>query len=285
METGGLGGPHSERLLSDYISGIESLLPILPPPLAGASAYRDLRGRVSERDIFAGVKRAFISHLTEALPGIEAGVSASAHPLRSALIAATWGNLLDVAQGRPMPHPEWLLEALTAPLAVDETALFEARAAEAGLVVVFGDNAGETVLDGLMIGHLPPGVEVVYAVRPHPVLNDATAGDALDSGIGVRARILDTGLDAPTVRLGMLSPGLEAVVARADLLLSKGQGNLEGLLGESDPRLYYSFVVKCPVIGDLTGLPEGSGVFVNSRRLPDWGERCLSTSICAASAT
>jgi uncharacterized protein with ATP-grasp and redox domains len=285
MATGGLGGPDAERLLSDYMSGIGSRLPTLPPPLAGASVYRDLRARVRERDIFAGVKRAFIRHLTEALPGIEAGVSASAHPLRSALRASTWGNLLDVAQGRPMPDPDRLLDALFAPLAIDETASFEERAAVARLVVVFGDNAGETVLDGLMIGHLPPGVEVIYAVRPHPVLNDATEGDARDSGIGTRARIVDTGLDAPTIRLGMLSAGLEAEVARADLLLSKGQGNLEGLLGESDPRLYYSFVVKCPVIGDLTGLPEGSGVFVNSRRLPDWGERCLSTSISAASAT
>jgi damage-control phosphatase, subfamily I len=285
METGGLAGKPADELLAGYIREIGDRLPLLPPPLAGAAAYRDLRSRVRDSDIFAGVKRAFILHLTDALPQLEKGVSADPHPLQAALRAATWGNLMDVAQGRPMPDPDRLLGALLAPLAVDETAVFEARAAEARLIVVFGDNAGETVLDGLMIGNLPVQAEVVYAVRPLPVLNDATTQDALDSGIGSRARIMDTGLDAPTVRIGMLSPGLAAEVERADLILSKGQGNLEGLLGESDPRLYYSFVVKCPVIGDLTGLPGGSGVFVSSLRLPDWGERCLSTSISAASAT
>jgi hypothetical protein len=270
MSYGGMESAVADPLLESYVREIGDLLPDNPPPLAGAAAYRDLRGRMPTPDIFYDVKHSFTTGLLEALPGLRSRLCQGPSAGRDSLRASTWGNLLDVAQGRPVPSSSELLGLVAEPLRIDETGEFLDRLSRASTLLVIGDNAGETVLDRLFLEQVPEELAVWYSVRPHPVLNDATAGDAVLAGIEDYAQIIQTGLDAPTVKPGLMDGDFEVVFCNADLVLAKGQGNLEGLLGTSDPRLFYSFVVKCPVISDLTGLPEGSGVFVSSTRLPGW---------------
>ncbi len=270
MALGGLEGAEAAPLLESYIEDIETRLAGLPPPLAGAPAYRDLRERLDGADIFRGIKESFTNALLESLPALREQALGFGDPLAAALRAATWSNLIDVAQGAPIPTVPALLETLFRPLALDETAAFSHLAAGSRNIVVFGDNAGETVLDRLFMEMLPPGPRVTYMVRPLPVMNDATVLDAEEAGIGGLASVAVTGLDAPTASLDLAEPAARRALEEADLILSKGQGNLEGLLGTIDDRLYYSFAVKCDVISDVTGLPRGSGVFAGSRMLPGW---------------
>jgi uncharacterized protein with ATP-grasp and redox domains len=270
MASGGLEPERAERLLAGYVLEIADLLPTTPPPLAGAAVYRDLRGRLASPDIFATIKTTFTSGLLGALPELRSTICAGPSACADALRASTWGNLLDVAQGRAVPSQADILGMVSTPLLLDDTGEFLERLPAATALLVIGDNAGETVLDRLFLELLPSSVRASYAVRPHPVLNDATLEDAEMAGIPGFAEVIPTGLDAPTVRLGLMSDDFEELFSSADLILAKGQGNLEGLLGTCDPRLFYSFVVKCPVISDLTGLPEGSGVFASSLRLPGW---------------
>jgi uncharacterized protein with ATP-grasp and redox domains len=270
MASGGLEPEHAERLLAGYVLEIGELLPTTPPPLAGAAVYRDLRGRLASPDIFASIKKTFTSGLLGALPTLRATICTGPSACANALRASTWGNLLDVAQGRAVPSQADILGMVSTPLLLDDTGEFLERLSAAATLLVVGDNAGETVLDRLFLELLPSTVRASYAVRPCPVLNDATYEDAEMAGISGFAEVIRTGLDAPTVRRGLMSDDFEELFSSADLILAKGQGNLEGLLGICDPRLFYSFVVKCPVISDLTGLPEGSGVFASSLRLPGW---------------
>lgn len=270
MASGGMAGATADALLEGYLGEIERLLPGQPPPLAGARTYRDLRSRMPDPDIFSDVKRSFTLGLLEALPELRRGLGGGRQAVERSLRAATWGNLIDVAQGRPVPSAARVLEMISEPLMMDETAEFLDRLEGASTLLLVGDNAGETVLDRLFLEQLDGPEKVWYSVRPRPVLNDATLEDALLAGIGEYAELIRTGLDAPTVHPGLMGDAFEEAFLRADLVLSKGQGNLEGLLGASDPRLFYSFVVKCPVIAELTGLPESSGVFASSLRLSGW---------------
>jgi len=41
------------------------------------------------------------------------------------------------------------------------------------------------------------------------------------------------------------------------LIISKGQGNLEGLLGKTSKDVYYLLIVKCEVIADVLGVKKG----------------------------
>jgi len=265
---GSAESPELGRALQEALAMVEERLHHHAPPVAGAPGYTYLCRHLGVDDLFAGEKRALTQGLLSQLDRIRPGIAASPRPSAVALRAGVWGNLLDVAQGHRLPDADELQELFDHPLALDDTGEFLDRLNSASLLLILGDNAGETVLDRLFLETASPGAEVVYTVRPEPVMNDATAADAEMAGLHRLAELVETGCAAPTIMPGMVSPRLERLLGEADLVLSKGQGNLEGLLGTSDERLFYSFVVKCEVIADATGLPLRSGVFARSTRLP-----------------
>jgi uncharacterized protein with ATP-grasp and redox domains len=49
----------------------------------------------------------------------------------------------------------------------------------------------------------------------------------------------------------------------ADLIISKGQGNFEGLLEENDTRIFHLLMVKCDVIAELLQVKKDSFVVYN----------------------
>lgn len=286
MAAGGLRGGEHAALLEGYMDDIACRIRAHePPPLAGAGAYIDLRARLADSDIYSGLKTAVTDAMLAMLPVLRERASHRGEPLMEALAMSTWGNLMDVAQGAPLPGPAEILGLIDGPLALDERRPFLEAVGTSGRLLVLGDNAGETVLDRLFLEYLPRGVKVVYAVRPGPVMNDAILSDACRAGIGGFAELIDTGLDAPTVDPCRMGQPLRDAWENADAILAKGQGNLEGLAGCSDGRVYHSFVVKCGVISRLTGLPEGSAVFSTRGSLIGGEDSCPSTSISAEDAT
>ncbi len=257
-----------QSALKEALALVAGRLSRHPPPVAGAPGYGLLCRRLGVSDLFAREKRAFTEGMLAELPRIRAATGASPEPAAAALRAGTWGNLLDVAQGRDLPAPAEMLDLFGRPLAIDHTGEFLRELRGASMLLVLGDNAGETVLDRLFLETARPQADVFYSVRPQPVMNDATSRDAEMAGLHHLAELVETGCAAPTVMADMIGPRLAGLMKEADLILCKGQGNLEGLLGTSDRRVYYSFVVKCGVIADAAGLPEGSGVFARSTRIP-----------------
>jgi len=106
---------------------------------------------------------------------------------------------------------------------------------------------------------------VVFAVRGYPVLNDATLADAQEIEMDKIADIISNGFDAPSTILSQCSSEFLDVYNSADLIISKGQGNLEGLIGERDPRLFFLLMVKCNVIGERLNVKKGSIVVFNQK--------------------
>jgi len=86
---------------------------------------------------------------------------------------------------------------LKVPFAVDDFPLFREELENAKRLLYIGDNAGEIVLDKVLIEELRWAVdcEVAFAVRGGPCINDALRKDA--EGVGMRevARVVDTGSD------------------------------------------------------------------------------------------
>jgi uncharacterized protein with ATP-grasp and redox domains len=268
LSRSGIGGERADELLEGYIQRIGSELDGNPPPVAGAPVYREIRGLSGEMDIYLPEKHRFTDMLLDCRSHLIRAFNTEDYPLTAALRASTWGNLIDVAQGRELPREKELLDLFSVPLSVDDTVNFLEKLTNARTMVIIGDNAGETVLDRLFLELLEFHGLVYYAVRPAPMLNDAVRSDAERAGLDAFCTIVDTGFDAPTILAQMVGSQLASLLDAADLILSKGQGNLEGLFGARDSRLYYSFVVKCPVVADAVNLPEGSGVFASSVNLP-----------------
>lgn len=276
----GLPPESLELYLPEIINALERST---PPPLAGANAWRRLRDASGIPDIFGDEKRFFTVSLLESLPELREMLRATARPAAGALSAATWCNLLDSAQGHSLPDPSVLAGMFQNALAVDEREEFLRALSASSSLLILGDNAGETVMDRLFLELSGFTGKAFYMVRPLPVMNDATREDAIMAGLESCSRILDSGSDVPSILPDLLSREAADVFRNCDLVLAKGQGNLEGLWGARDPRLFHSFVVKCPVVARAMGLPEGSGVFVSSMRLED--RQCPYTSTSASRAT
>ncbi|MCK7470371.1 MAG: hypothetical protein MZU95_05850 [Desulfomicrobium escambiense] len=62
-------------------------------------------------------------------------------------------------------------------------------------------------------------------------MNDATREDAQMAGLEHFSRILESGSDVPSIIPELLSREADRVFTTCDLVLAKGQGNLEGLWG------------------------------------------------------
>jgi len=234
----------------------------LTPPVAGTESWALLR-KLSKTgsDIFAGEKKHFTEQMLLQYNELKSICLNSPNPESIALAAGTWCNLVDSGQGTPLPKIQDLVQTFSTPLTVDRSEEFLESLKQADTLLVLGDNAGETVMDRLFLDITQFRGNRYYMTRELPVMNDATVSDAEMASLDLVAELVSSGIDVPAVIPEMLTGKAKQIYDSADIILAKGQGNLEGLFGLNDSRVYHSFVVKCPVVSRATGIPMGSGVF------------------------
>lgn len=135
--------------------------------------------------------------------------------------------------------------------------------------VLLTDNCGEIVLDKLLIKILKkayPNVEITAIVRGKPVINDATLDDAKAVGLIDECRVIGNGAGIAGTALELISDEAREVIDCADVIIAKGQGNFETLMG-CGLNVYYAFLCKCEWFVTMLGLEKFKGAFVNDRRL------------------
>ena len=117
------------------------------------------------------------------------------------------------------------------------------------------DNAGEIGFDRIFAEQLKrkfSHLEITFCVRGGNAANDATRADA--AAVGLPFPVIDNGnLVAGTV-LEQLSDEARQAMEQADVILSKGMGNVETLLG-CGKNIYYAFLVKCQRFVNLMERP------------------------------
>ena len=117
-------------------------------------------------------------------------------------------------------------------------------------ILYLADNAGETVFDRILIEEIKridEDKDIIYAVKEKPVINDALIEDALTCGIDKTAQVISSGSDAPGTILSLCSKKFLSIYKKADMVISKGQGNFEAL-SLAKRQIFFLFMAKCPVI-------------------------------------
>lgn len=134
------------------------------------------------------------------------------------------------------------------------------------------DNAGEVYFDKILLRLMKdftPDMEIVYAVRSRPVLNDATLEDAMHAGIQEFARVIKSGSTCPGTVLDECTPEFLDYFDSSDMIIAKGQGNLETLLDKVPGMpLYHILRIKCPCVAKELGQPVGSLILWDVREKP-----------------
>lgn len=230
------------------------------PPAMAQMVHRRIREVCGNPDPYRPAKDRFNRLALDLLPEFQRRLEASPDPWEGAVRLAIAGNVMDLGVKSGLNEREILDSiggALTEPLH-GNCAEFAASVAEAHSILYLTDNAGEIVFDRLLIERMPRG-RVTVAVRGAPVINDATRDDAEAAGLPRFARVIDNGSDAPGTILADCSEVFQELFRRADVVVSKGQGNYETLRGSARP-VHYLLRVKCPVLARDMGCSVGQMV-------------------------
>ncbi len=183
-------------------------------------------------------------------------ITNSKNRFNTALRLAVAGNIIDFGPTHQFDVSGTIQRVMESDFAFDHSEQLKMEIEKAKSILYLGDNCGEVVLDKLFLETIDHR-NVYFAVRERPVLNDVTKKEALEVGIGKVAKIITNGDDAPSTLLHRVSKDFLEIYNSVDLIISKGMGNYEGLMYETDPRLYFLLMIKCQVIGDKIGAQKG----------------------------
>jgi uncharacterized protein with ATP-grasp and redox domains len=256
-----------EQVLRDTLRMVAEMDLDRTPPFVGQAIHRRVRELTGARDPYEAAKRHFNRLAMDTLPELRAAVRRAPDPLLAAAEFAVAANAIDMGIAATYTDLEVraALQGASGRTLVGDWAGFRAAAAAATDILYLGDNAGEIVIDRLLIEELSPE-RVTLAVRGAPVLNDTTMSDAIEVGMQDLVEVIDNGSDAPGTILADCSEDFRRRFARADLIIAKGQGNFETLSG-TEANLAFLFKVKCPVIARHVGLPLGTHALIYRRRV------------------
>lgn len=136
-------------------------------------------------------------------------------------------------------------------------------------LVYLTDNCGEIVLDKLFIKFIQeryPSLQIHVIVRGKDVINDATLNDAREVGLTELVPCIGNGNGASGSVIKRFGKEARQLLMGADIIISKGQGNFEGLFGEGlNP--YYFFLCKCELFVRRFGLKQYESVFIKEESI------------------
>jgi uncharacterized protein with ATP-grasp and redox domains len=183
---------------------------------------------------------------------LSAQIAEMSDSLKAAMMFSAAGNAIDLAPECPIPDIyKKYMEIISKGFTWDDYELFLKRLARSKSLLYLGDNAGEIVWDKILIEELldHSNLDIIYAVRGFPILNDATMEDAEFVGMAQLVKVISNGSEAPGTLLRRCSEEFISKFKQSDLILAKGQGNYESLSEENRP-IFFLLQVKCPVIAE-----------------------------------
>ena len=208
-------------------------------------------------DRFREEKRLSNEFVLSALPEIQRRVEQADDPVYAALQYAVLGNYIDYSALEGEVSMETFGKMLSEGehLALDREnyrALCRDLSA-GGKLLYLTDNAGEIGFDRVLAQQIHrryPQVDITFCVRGGPALNDATREDA--AAVGIPFPVIDSGAPISGTVPERLGQEAREAFSSADVILSKGQGNAETLLG-CGKNVYYAFLIKCAWFRHLFG--------------------------------
>ena len=253
-----------KKILDSLPSEVPNFHLSSPPPDLGRVVYRLVREITGEEDPFKKIKDEYNRKALNLYPDLKEKVIHSEDSLLAAIRLALAGNVIDFGIDKPFDLEREIEDIFKKDFAVFDYQEFKQAIKNTNQVLYLADNAGEVVFDRILIEEL--NKEVSYVVRDKPVINDALIEDAKFCGIDKIAKVISNGSDAPGTILDLCSKDFLSLYEKAKLIISKGQGNFEGLIGRDNAPIFFLFEVKCFVIANDVGCGVGDIVLKCNRR-------------------
>jgi uncharacterized protein with ATP-grasp and redox domains len=228
-------------------------------PELGTNVHRIVKRVTGNTDPYSQLKEKSNYMALELYPKLETIVENSEDPLLAAAKIATAGNVIDFGPKVDINLEKEIEDVLSNELAINDINQLKESILGSGKVLYLADNAGETIFDRIFIEELlKQDVEVTYAVKDAPILNDATFQDAEIAGITKIASVISIGTDCMGVLFRECSPKFLKEFENSSFVISKGQGNYESLNDIQHKEIFFLLKVKCPIIAEDIEVKTGS---------------------------
>ena len=249
-----------EKVLREVTKNLlESDWNLTPPELAH-KVHRIVRSVTNEKDPYKKVKKESNDLVLKMYPALKTKVEESKDPLRTAVRLAIAGNIIDFGVVQEFNLEETIKEVLKKKFAIDDYMSLKEKLENAEKLLFFVDNSGEIGLDKLLVEtflETKKFEKIDFVVKGGPIINDATLEDAiyvgLDSLPNSKFLVISNGDSGTGPKRS--SQEVKRWISEHDLVISKGQGNYEGLSERND--LFFMLMAKCPIIASDIGVEVG----------------------------
>ena len=262
---------NDEKIQREVLDQVMEKLIRLPldasPPRIAQIVYATIKKITGNEDPYSATKKKQNELALGFYQELKAMVRNSEDPLLLALKLAIAGNIIDLGVPREIKNiREEVFSIISSPLAVNDYLPFKRNLTNAKLLLYLGDNAGEIVFDRILVEELNniDTLKIVFAVREKPIINDATFDDAKFVGLDKQTKLISNGSSAPATVLEECSCEFMNLFQKADMVISKGQGNYESLSDVSG-NLFFLLMVKCPVVARHLRVQVGDMVLKSNR--------------------
>lgn len=235
---------------------------VINPKLA-CYIHRVAREVLDVNDLYSDEKKKANELLLSQYKYWRSVIDLNEEPFAVAAKLAVLGNIIDYGAHSVKDDVVAQINALLKKdLAINKTQALKIALEKADKVLYLGDNAGEIFFDRLFLETIKHP-NVYYATRGFPVINDITREDASLMEMERWSTIIDNGSDAPSTLLSDCSPEFLDHYHSADLIISKGQGNFEGLMYEKHPNTFFMLIAKCQPIAHMLGVDTQATIITN----------------------
>jgi len=249
-----------ERVLREVAKKLlESNWDLTPPELAH-QIHSIVKRITNENDPYKEVKRESNDLVLKMYPELKEKVNKSRDPLRTAVKLAIAGNIIDFAVLQEFNLEETVREVLEKKFIIDDYQKLKEKLKDTETLLFFVDNAGEIGLDKLLVEtflETKKLKKIDFVVKGGPIINDATLEDAVYMGLDGLPNSEFLTISNGEVGTGPArsSQTVKKWIKEHDLVISKGQGNYEGLSEHNG--LFFMLMVKCPIIASDLGVEVG----------------------------
>lgn len=225
----------------------------------------DLKRKLNTQDPYQDFKEKHMQLAHKIYPHAKKMVENSKDKIQTALLLAATGNSIDAGISNNIDIENIFEDDVKNGFIINDIKDFEKSLADSKKLVIIADNSGEGYFDKILIEEINQmyDIEIYYAVRSEPVINDITAKEAAKIGINEVAHIIDSGSKAPGLLMKEATEEFKNILHESDITISKGQGNYESISEENIP-VYYLLKAKCEVIASHFGIKKGGLIFQKS---------------------
>jgi len=183
-------------------------------------------------------------------------VERSSLPLQTAVKVAAAGNIIDFGakmHSSTINIDQEINNIDNLEFQIFDFPVLESNLATATTLLYIGDNSGEIVFDRVLITEIKkqyPEINIVFAVREKPIINDVTLEDAKFTGMQDEVSVVSSGSIYPGTVLEETSSDFQDLFNSSDIIVAKGQGNYETLSDVEKNNLYFLLRIKCDIVAE-----------------------------------